>query len=122
MDVEAFFRSQGRFLRAEDISQPVVVTMERWSVERMGSAPAGSRVTEKLCLWFRGADRGLLLNRTNASALAEILDSPECDDWIGKRVELFVDETVANPSGTNTGGIRVRAPSSEAIANEEVPF
>ncbi len=122
MDVEAFFRSQGRFLKAEDIPHPVVVTIERWSLERMGPTRAGERANEKLCLWFRNADHGLPLNRINAKTLTEIFESPDCDTWVGKRVELFVDESVANPLGVSTGGIRIRAPSAEATEIEDIPF
>ncbi len=43
---------------------------------------------DKLVVAFVGPKKRLILNKTNAMALAHICDSDETDDWRGKRVAL----------------------------------
>ena len=57
-------------------------------------------------VYFEGKDKGLILKATNARKLADMLGD-ETDDWIGKRVAMYL-EMVHSPRG-RTEGIRFRA-------------
>jgi hypothetical protein len=106
MDVSVFFKS--RFVTAQDlIDGPLTVAITRWSQERL---PLGG---DRLVVWFRdgsngGEERGLPLNKTNARRLAELLRSEDLDDWVGRSVQLFRDDSVTGPAGRQ-GGVRVRS-------------
>lgn len=106
MDVRDFFKS--RFVTAQDlVDGPLTVAITRWSQERL---PLGG---ERLVVWFRDgvngdAERGLALNKTNGRRMAELLGSEDLDDWVGRSVELFRDDSVTGPAGRQ-GGVRVRA-------------
>lgn len=43
---------------------------------------------KKLAVAFKGAKKRFLLNKTNASAIAEIVGSPDTDNWIGHSIVL----------------------------------
>jgi hypothetical protein len=42
----------------------------------------------KACVWFVGAEKGLLLNKTQAMALAQIAGTEEFSKWVGVKVIL----------------------------------
>ena len=80
-----FTRSQ--YLTSTDVTEPLPVTIEDCTTERIGFAKAGqSRAQDKLVLWFREIDSGLPLNRTNIKALTALCGSEETADWIDARI------------------------------------
>ena len=62
---------------------------------------------KKLFAEFRGKEKGLILNFTNAQTLSEISGSDESDDWIGMRVALFVTKVLFQ--GKRVDAIRIKA-------------
>lgn len=42
----------------------------------------------KACVWFEHAEKGLLLNKTQAMALAQIAGTEEFDKWAGTKLIL----------------------------------
>jgi hypothetical protein len=62
-----------------------------------------------LVLFFDGTKKGLILNQTNGDALYDMTNAEDPTEWIGQRVELFVDDTVAY-AGKRIGGVRLRKP------------
>ena len=98
----------GRFLKAEDLGDgDVNATINAVKIEQIGVAP---NVQEKPVLFFDGQEKGLVLNKTNASAIAKI-HGDEMDNWIGKRISLYATE-VEYQGETNLGiRVRLRAPS-----------
>ena len=79
----------GNFLEALMLPQdrPVEVEIER--IEAAGKVKcADGRVIDKPVLFFKGKDRGLVLNKTNARAIAR-KNGPSMDGWIGKTVQLY---------------------------------
>lgn len=82
MKIGAAFPS--KYLKAADLQgRRVPVTIDRVELEDVDD---GDR---KPVLYFRGTDRGLVLNRTNAAALTDHLGTDETDQWRGRRVVLF---------------------------------
>jgi hypothetical protein len=63
---------------------------------------------------------GMVLNRTNADSITEILGTDETDEWAGGRVVLYVDKTVMY-AGKRTGGVRVVAPPAAHAKHQAAP-
>ena len=59
----------------------------------------------KPIIFFQGAQKGMVLNRTNAEAISMVLGD-ETNDWIGHKLELYVMR-VQGPNGM-TDGLRCR--------------
>ncbi len=64
----------------------------------------------KWVVYFRGEKRGLVLNKTNATAIAEKLGN-DTDKWIGEGVTLTTQKV--SFSGKLVDGIRVTVPDYE---------
>jgi hypothetical protein len=73
-----------RYLKAHDLkgSSPIV-TVASVMVE-----PTGRSREKKPVVYFVGKTKGLLLNKTNADALAAAAGSPMTEQWIGLKVRL----------------------------------
>ena len=97
----------GAFLNKADVTPPQVWTITDVN-EKTVTAP-GKEPKDKLVLSFDGTHKGLVLNMTNGDALYDITGQDDPEEWIGTRVELFVDDTVAY-AGKRIGGVRLRKP------------
>ena len=84
----------GQYLKAADLEgKRVRVVIERVDMEDIGGET-------KPVLHFRGKTRGVVLNKTNASAIWGINGSDDMDDWGGTEIVLY-------PSKTDFQGKRV---------------
>lgn|SRR5262245_21145090 len=92
-----------------------VAPFKRWTLsevaERTVTAPGRAPAT-KLVLSFKESLKGLPLNMSNGSLLAEITGTEDPSRWPGTEVELYVDENVVY-AGKRVGGIRLRKPGGE---------
>lgn len=103
MDINAAFPSS--YLKSTDIgSNRISVTLGEVKMEEM---PKGD---VKPVLYFRGKDRGLVLNKTNATTLADAYGT-NTDNWEGQLGVLFTIDTEFG--GRRTKGIRIDVPHSE---------
>lgn len=102
----------GAFLTKADVSPPQVWTIT--DVKEQTVTAAGKEPKDKLVLFFNETKKGLVLNMSNGDALYDMTGHDDPEEWIGQRVELFVDENIAY-AGKRVGGVRLRKP-------EEVPF
>ena len=74
----------GKYLRADDLGgKEPVVTVSHIKIETLGE-------DSKPVLYFAGKERGLVLNKTNWSALVDVTGEEDSDDWEGKKVKLVV--------------------------------
>lgn len=81
MDINKAFPSN--YLKASDLDgRTPNVTIDRMEMETVGE-------DNKMVLYFAGKDKGLVLNKTNANTIADILGSTDTDDWVGKRIKLI---------------------------------
>ncbi len=95
-----------KFLKAEDFGDDEpTVTIEKVVMEELESKERGKQ--EKPVAYFRGLEKGLVLNKTNWSIIAK-QHGDESDDWIGKQITLFVMDVEA--FGEMVSAIRVRPP------------
>ena len=92
-----------RFLKVTDVDPEVTVTIDRLSQEIVDEQSGET----KWCLFARELDKPLVMNWTNLQACAKACGSENSDDWPGRRVILWNDESVQF-KGQVTGGIRIR--------------
>jgi hypothetical protein len=85
------------FLKASDLNgKSVTVTIESAEIEEFGQ---GQNKENKLVVSFRGKEKSLICNKTNATTIAKLYGD-ETDNWIGQRITLapreveFQGETV----------------------------
>jgi hypothetical protein len=117
--VSEVFRS--KFLRAADL-QGRQVEAEIGSVEE---EEIGELKERKHVVYFRGKQRGIVLNATNALALQAVFGD-EMDSWAGKPVVIFVEQVMFQ--GKRVDGLRLRpaalpapSPAPDDI-NDDLPF
>lgn len=104
--VSEAFVSESAYLKKEDIGdRRVAVTIESVDLETVGQ---GQEQEEKYVLRFVGKSKGMVLNKTNAETISEILGDDEMDNWAGHKITLYVDKHVMM-AGKKVGGIRVMA-------------
>lgn len=84
MNIKSAFPSE--LLKAADLNKAVMVTIADVTVEKIGD-------DEKPVLHFKGTNKRLALNKTNAAIIAEVLQSDETDDWIGRKIQLYPTKT-----------------------------
>lgn len=70
-------------------------------------APDDKPVEMKWCLELTETDKPMVMNSTNLDLAALALGSNNTDDWIGKKITLVEDPTIAF-GGKLVGGIRVK--------------
>ena len=84
----------GQYLKAADLQgRRVRVTIDKVEMEDIGGET-------KPVLHFRGKNRGVVLNKTNAQSIWAINGSDDTDDWPGTEIVLY-------PSKTDFQGKRV---------------
>ena len=62
----------------------------------------------KMILYFEGADKGMVLNKTNAFTISALY-GPETDGWINKPIEVF--QAMVSFNNQQVPALRVKAPS-----------
>lgn len=55
---------------------------------------------------FEGDVKPLILNSTNMQAIEKSTGTPYMDEWVGKKIQLYV--TIVSAFGTTTDAVRVR--------------
>lgn len=124
-NLNAMFPS--KYLKADDLKSTTGKGFREFSLTITGIKPEvltsknddGSEKKEnKWVMYFKGAEKGMVVNKTNAQAISDYYGD-DTDHWTGKKIILFV-ATVATPQGPKPG-IRVRVPSEETFDPDTVP-
>jgi hypothetical protein len=90
-----------KYLKAGELKgKAAKLAIDRVEVEEIADGE------DKPVLYFRGAEKGMVLNKTNALTLQEAYGD-ETDEWSGQGVEVFADKT--QYAGKRVDCIRVRA-------------
>lgn len=105
-----------KYLKAEDIKGrgDVRVTIDRCRIEEFDD----KKKPEKPVIYFRGKDKGVVLNSGNWDILEDAFGDSE--DWAGKQIFLYTVRT-QTPEGKPTDGIRVRLPPQSTTAATPAP-
>ncbi len=99
MKISSAFPSN--YLKAADLQdRNVMVKMDRVSLEKIGD-------DEKPVLYFVGKEKGMVLNKTNASNIA-VVYGDDTTDWRDQELVLF--PAMVDFQGKSVEAIRVRAP------------
>jgi len=94
-----------KWLKAADLGgRELKASIERVTQEEFEDRDKGT-TEHKWVLWFAGASKGLILNLTNARAVADFY-ADDTDGWIGRQITLFVASVSA--FGKTTDAIRVK--------------
>ncbi len=93
MNIDTAFPS--KYVRAIDLSNRDI----RLTITSVNQEDIDNDGSTKPVLYFNGTAKGLVLNRTNAHTIADMLGS-ETDNWLGQTITLF-------PTKTDFGGKRV---------------
>jgi hypothetical protein len=102
------------YLRATDFTKPTLATMSHVKMEDIGD-------DHKPVLYFQELEKGLVLNKTNGNAIADIYGD-DTGDWTGQHIVLF--ETMVDYMGKMVPAVRVRkprVPQKTAPAPEPTP-
>ena len=71
-----------KYVRASDLrNKPARVVISNLVYETIDNK-------RKLIMFFQGKEKGLVLNKTNATAIATVYGQ-DTDDWIGGELELY---------------------------------
>lgn len=84
--------------------------MSKVTVEKLGD-------DDKPVLYFQGKERGLALNKTNASIITEAYGD-ETGDWLGYEIELY--PAMVQYQKTMVEAIRVKIPRRNAPARQDM--
>jgi hypothetical protein len=102
MDMRKAFPS--KYLKAADLDgRNITVTMLGIKMEQVGQ----DREEQKPVLYFDGAEKGLVLNKTNSDRIAEEFGW-ETNEWKGHKIILY--STEVDFQGKTVDAIRVRIP------------
>ena len=112
------FTTDSKFMTHADIpgDADTVYTIKSYEQETVGQGPQAS---EKWVIYFRETKKGLALNKTNGNLIIKALGSDEMDDWIGKKISLYVKDDVEY-QGEIVSAIRVR-PKAASTPQKEQP-
>lgn len=104
------------FLKADDLqSKAVTVTIESVDLEEIGQ---GRDKSEKLLIAFRGKEKKLVCNKTNAGTIAKLYGD-DTDGWIGQKITLVPREVEF--SGDMVWAIRVSLQKPGQMTSQPAP-
>lgn len=102
-----------KFLAAADLEeQERTYTVSGIDTEIVGQ---GDESESKWVLYFTEADKGLVLNKTNASSISNALGD-DTDYWIGRQIVLYPTEVAF--SGKMVACIRVKEKATKTLAQQ----
>lgn len=86
-----------------DDGKDIILTIEDVKEELVQNQQGQEK---KPVLHFKGEFKPLILNTTNMKAIAKACGTDYMDEWVGKNIQLYVDQVPA--FGTTTLAVRVR--------------
>jgi len=113
LDGELMFPSN--YIGAADLKgKDVTLTVENVQLDEL--MLVGGKKQKKPVLYFQKTPKMLVLNKTNAKTIADLLGT-EMKAWIGKRVTFYPTETKLKGKGKTVPCVRVReqAPASAPV-------
>lgn len=111
MKISSTFPSN--YLKAADLNdRNVMVKIDRVEMEKIGE-------DEKPVLYFVGKEKGMVMNKTNASNIANVYGD-DTSDWRDQEVVLF--SAMVDFQGKSVEAIRVRAPKASDRGRKPDPI
>jgi hypothetical protein len=108
-----------KYLRAADFEAgPELLKMGRTELATLKEGEG-----QKIILYFEGKEKGVALNKTNATTIAKLYGN-DTEEWRGRMIVVF--QAYVDMKGETVPAIRMRAPKKTAAPakelNDEVPF
>ena len=117
VDVTKYYESASKTLKASDLPPGKEIPVIIDSIEEHEFDDEGKNgKVRKLVLKFKGKEKGLVLNKTNATVIASA-HGPDSDRWPGKKIYIYATKVQFGDSMVDA--IRVRA-ELEVAAEEEL--
>lgn len=85
-------------------SKDLIVTIKEVKKEKVKGQ--GGKEEECLVCYFTDSDKPMILNRTNCGIIEKVYNTPNVEDWPGKKIQLY-SETV-KAFGELTDALRIR--------------
>lgn len=110
MKMSEMYPDTSTWLKAEDLQKRrVVVDISHVRAEEINDNDKGK--VSKAVVYFKGKEKGLVLNKTNAAQIA-YLYGDEMDMWADKQIELY--PTRVDYAGKMVDAIRIAPPPGNA--------
>ncbi len=103
------------YLKAADLGNKTF----KVKIDKVVFEEIGQDKEKKPIIYFVGVRKGLVLNKTNGTAVAE-MHGQATENWTGKEVELF--SRLVPFQGKDVPAIRIRAVAGVAVAAAEAVF
>lgn len=102
-----------KYLKADDLQgRKVTVIMADVKTEEVGK-----QKDFKAILYFKGKDKGMVLNKTNARKISEAY-GPETNEWFGQPITLY--EAQVEFQGDTVAALRVAIPTASTPTQRTV--
>lgn len=108
---------ESKYLKQSDFPDPLIVTVQK--IGRINIAKEGDQPEEKWAVKFAEFNKPMLLNSTNIKLLEKACGSDDTDNWKGKEVVVYTDESVSF-GGQIVGGLRIRKHQAEPVKTMRV--
>lgn len=109
---------ESKYLKQSDVDVEATVTIQK--VGKANVARENDEPEYKWLIRFEEFSKPMVLNSTNIKRLAKACNSEDTDDWVGKKVTLYVDPDVEF-AGNVVGGLRIRAQARQATQKIQAP-
>ncbi len=107
-----------KYLKAADLDgQDRTVSIRACVQEELGQ---GAEMEVKPVLYFDGGQKGLVLNKTNAQAIADDYGD-DTEAWTGRDIVLFIQKVTSQGKLTPAIRVRVQAAPQPAVQRAPVP-
>ena len=108
-----------RYARAEELQgKEVTLTIARVVPEKMRPNPKAPEV-QKLVVYFREARKGIVMSKSLAYQVADILGSEETDDWAGKVITLTTEWMEV--AGRKVLTFHAKRPTTKPLESHQIP-
>jgi hypothetical protein len=104
--VEDLYPSKSEWLKTDDVSdEGITATIDSYDIVEFNNEGKKQR---KPVLFFKEDVKALVLNKTNAGTITQIVGNSELDSWIGTKITMVVREVEF--AGKQTWAIRIQLP------------
>jgi hypothetical protein len=117
VDVTKYYESKSNTLKAGDLPPGKEIPVTIASIEEHEFDDKENGKVKKLILKFQGKEKGLVLNKTNATVIASAC-GPDTDGWIGKKIYIYATKVQFGDSMVDA--IRCRAELE--VATDDIPW
>ena len=121
----------GEMIESKYLKQSDVEDEREFTIRKIGKGNVAREDEPEDIKWmvaFEETKKPMVLNSTNIQLMAKACGSEDTDDWVGKKVTIYVDPNVSF-GGKLVGGLRVKVakPSKKPAGKledmeDDIPF